>query len=78
MSNILIRDIDEHLDKALRVRAIKHGLSREAEIKSILEAAVARQPKKRTLAEALMDIPKMDSDIDDLFKRSSSSAREPD
>ena len=51
-----------HFDKALRVRAIKHGLSREAKIKFILESAVARQTKKRTLVEQQLGSGNMPSD----------------
>lgn len=75
MTDILIRDIDESLDKALKVRAIKHGHTREAEIKVILSSVVSRRPKKRSLADALLDIPVLDEDVDNLFSRSDSSAR---
>ena len=78
MTDILIRDIDESLDKALKVRAIEHGRTREAEIKVILNSVISRGPKKRSLAEAIMDIPKLEADVDDLFERSSSSARSMD
>lgn len=78
MTDILIRGVDESLDKALRIRAIQHGLTREAEIKAILEAAVTKPQVKRSLAEALLAIPKIEGvqDIDDLFTRANSSARD--
>ena len=75
MTDILIRDIDQALDKALKVRAIEHGRTREAEIKDILRAVISAGPKKRSLVDAIMDIPKLDSDVDHLFERSGSSAR---
>jgi plasmid stability protein len=78
MTDILIRDIDETLDKALKVRAIEHGRTREAEIKVILKSVVSRRAKKRSLADALMDIPKLDADIMHLFRRADSSARNMD
>jgi plasmid stability protein len=78
MASILIRDIDEALDKALKIRAAQHGCTREAEIKAILQAAVGQIPRKRPLAEALMDIPQLDADIEDLFARSQSPARQVD
>ena len=78
MTDILIRDIDEKLDKALRIRAIEHGHTRETEIKIILKSAVAGRPKKRALADVLMDIPKSDINADELFGRSSSPARNMD
>ena len=78
MTDILIRDIDESLDKALKVRAIEHGRTREAEIKVILTSVISRYPKKRSLADALMDIPKLDADVDHVFERSGSPARNMD
>ena len=75
MTDILIRNIDNQLDKALKIRAIQHGRTREAEIKFILKATVSRRPEKRSLADVLMDIPKLDVDVDDLFKRPAGSSR---
>ena len=75
MTDILIRNIDNKLDKALKIRAIQHGRTREAEIKSILKSVVSRRPEKRSLAEVLMDIPKLDINTDDLFERPAGSAR---
>lgn len=69
MTDILIRDIDNELDKALKIMAIRHDRTREAEIKSILKSAVSRRPEKRVLADVLMDIPRLDMDTDELFKR---------
>lgn len=76
MTDILLRDVDDALDKALRIQAIEHGRTREAEIKSILETAVvSRRPQKRSISEALMSIPKLDGDPEALFKRSESQTR---
>ena len=69
MPNILLRNIDDKLDKALRIRAIEHGCTREAEIKSILTAAINTLPQQQPLSEVLMNIPKIDADVDELFKR---------
>ena len=78
MTDILIRDIDNELDKALKIMAIQHGRTREAEIKSILKSAISRPPKKRTLADVLMDIPKLNTDTDELFKRPAGYSRNMD
>ena len=78
MTDILIRDIDNELDKALKIMAIQHGRTREAEIKSILKSAVSRRPGKRALADVLMDIPKLDTDTDELFKRPAGYSRNMD
>ena len=69
MTDILIRDIDNELDKALKIMAIQHGRTREAEIKSILKSAISRLPEKRSLADVLMEIPRLDTDSEELFKR---------
>ena len=78
MTDILIRNVDEALDRALKLRAIENGRTREAEVKAILKAAITQAPQKRPLTEALMDIPKLDVDVDDLFGRSQSQARSTD
>jgi plasmid stability protein len=78
MTDILIRNIDESLDKALKIRAIKHGHTREAEIKAILQLVIKQPPKKRPLAEELMEIPTLNTDVDELFGRSKSPARKLD
>lgn len=78
MVNILIRDLNENLNKTLKVRAAQHGHTREIEIKAILKAAIiGKRPQKRLLADALMDIPKISSKInnEELFKRSDSPSR---
>jgi len=69
MTDILIRNVDEAVDRALRERATAHGRSREAEIKIILEAALSQKPRARSLAEALLAIPTLDADPDVLFER---------
>ncbi|MDE1462089.1 FitA-like ribbon-helix-helix domain-containing protein [Spartinivicinus poritis] len=80
MPNILIRDVDEKLDKALRVSAAHHNRTREAEIKAILEDAVTQKPRKRELADVLQELACLDDtyDIDELFGRSESPARDTD
>ena len=78
MTDILIRDIDNSLDKALKIRAIQHGRTREAEIKFILKSAVSRRPEKRSLADVLMDVPKLDIDTEELFKRPAAYSRNMD
>ena len=63
---LLVRDIDEDLVKALKQRAAKNGRSTEAEHRIILETAL-RGPRKISLAEALTRIPPYGEDDD--FKR---------
>lgn len=76
MTDILIRDIDGDLVKALSLQATKNNRSLEAEIKAILQTAVTKPLKKRSLADALLEIPKLDddADVDKLFERPGSTA----
>jgi antitoxin FitA len=63
VANLIVRDIDESLVRALKQQAAKHGRSAEAEHREILAAAL-RRPKKRHLAEALVAIPGVGCDED--------------
>ena len=63
MANLIVRDIDESLVRALKQRAAGHGRSAEAEHREIL-ASVLRRPRKRHLAEALAAIPNAGRDED--------------
>ena len=58
MANLLVRDIDESLVRALKQRAAKHGRSAEAEHREILASAL-RRPRKRHLATVLAAIPRV-------------------
>ena len=60
---LLVREVDETLVKALKLRAAKNGRSTEAEHRLILEKAL-RGPRKITLAEALTKIPPYGEDED--------------
>jgi hypothetical protein len=42
MATLTIRDFDDDLKAALRVRAVEHGSSMEAEVRGILGAALTR------------------------------------
>jgi plasmid stability protein len=47
MPSVLIRNLPEETHRALKLRAVKHGRSTEAEIREIIECAV--KPAKRIL-----------------------------
>ncbi len=76
MANLVVRNIDDEVVKALKARAGLQGVSAEAEHRRILEEALLK-PKKKSLADALKQIPsvgkdsdfyrKQDSDGDDVF-----------
>ncbi|MEY4520330.1 MAG: hypothetical protein RLZZ499_2930 [Cyanobacteriota bacterium] len=63
MANLIVRNIDESIVKALKKRASIHGVSAEAEHRKILEQ-VLLQPKRKSFAEVLKQIPDVGNDSD--------------
>lgn len=63
MANLVVRNIDEKIVKALKARAGRLGVSAEAEHRRILEA-VLMKPAKRSFAEVLRSIPDVGQDTD--------------
>ena len=63
MANLVVRNIDEEVVKALKARAGLEGISAEAEHRKILQAALLG-PRKKSFAEALRSIPAVGNDAD--------------
>jgi antitoxin FitA len=63
MANLIVRNIDETIVKALKKRASQHGVSAEAEHRKILEQ-VLLHPQKKSFAEVLSQIPTVGHDSD--------------
>ncbi len=63
MANLIVRNIDDAIVKALKRRASLHGVSAEAEHRKILEQALMHPPKK-SFAEVLSQIPDVGDDAD--------------
>ena len=63
MANLIVRNIDEAIVKALKMRASRHGISAEAEHRKILEEVLI-QPQKKSFAEVLSSIPNVGEDWD--------------
>ena len=63
MANLIVRNVDERIVRALKSRAGEHGRSAEAEHREIL-AAVLLKSKKKSLAEVLASIPNVGEDSD--------------
>lgn len=55
MSSITIRNLDPAIKERLRVRAAEHGHSMEAEARRILQAALQRPAKARSLYDRIHD-----------------------
>ena len=66
MPNLIVRNVDEDLIKALKTRAGRHGTSAEAEHRKILAQALLK-PRKRSFVEAIAAMPNVGKDSD--FKR---------
>jgi antitoxin FitA len=63
MAQLLVRDVDEAIVKALRNRAARHGRSAEAEHREILSQAL-RRTRRRSFAEVLAAVPNVGTDQD--------------
>ena len=74
MADLVLRDVDDDVVRALKERAITHGSTAEAEHKRILAAALA-VPKRRSFTEVLASIPNVGTDAD--FERVQSTAAAP-
>jgi len=55
MAMLTVRNLPDEIHRALRVRAAEHGRSMEAEVREILETAVAPQGRAK-LGSLLADI----------------------
>ena len=63
MANLIVRNVDDEIVKALKARAGRHGHSAEAEHRLILAAALKR-PRKKSFIEVLASIPNVGEDHD--------------
>jgi len=63
VANLIVRNIDSDVVKALKERAGKSGNSAEAEHRKIL-AHVLLNPQKKSLAEIINKIPNLGNDAD--------------
>ena len=64
MGQLIVRNIDGKLVRALKLRAAANGRSAEAEHREILREALAPARPSRTLKEALLDMPNVGDDAD--------------
>ncbi len=75
MANLIVRNVDAAVVKALKQRASLHGISAEAEHRKILEQVLLR-PAQKSFAEALRSIPNVGNDSD--FERVQDDVRQDD
>lgn len=62
-TNLVVRNVEEEVARALKEVAAAHGRSAEAEHREILRTALMR-PARRSLAEVLGSMPDVGSDSD--------------
>jgi plasmid stability protein len=63
VANLIVRNLDQRVVDALKLRAAKHGRSAEAEHRAILEALLLK-PQGKSFAEALAAMPNVGQDDD--------------
>lgn len=63
MANLLVRNVDDEISRALKERASARGVSAEAEHRRILTEALLR-PKRRSFLQVLADMPDVGRDED--------------
>ncbi|THB71978.1 MAG: DNA-binding protein [Gammaproteobacteria bacterium] len=63
MGNLIVRNVDDDIVKALKARAGEHGISAEAEHRRILEEVLIK-PRKKPIAQILCSMPNVGEDSD--------------
>lgn len=74
MANLIVRNLDQRVVDALKLRAARHGRSAEAEHRVLLESLLLK-PRARSFAEALAAMP--DVGLDEDFERPDDPAESP-
>lgn len=63
MAQLIVRELEESVVRALKVRAAKKGVSAEAEHRAILREVLLRRPS-HSFKEALLSMPDVGEDAD--------------
>ena len=66
---LIVRNVDEDIARALKRRALRHGRSAEAEHREILRAALAGDLERASFKQALTSMPDVGRDDDFVFAR---------
>jgi antitoxin FitA len=64
MAQLIVRNVDEQIVRALRVRAAQKRRSAEAEHREILREALVPRGKGKTLKDLLLEMPAVGEDAD--------------
>jgi plasmid stability protein len=68
MAQLIVRDLEESIVHALKLRAAKKGVSAEAEHRAILREVLLRRTR-RSFKEALLAMPDVGTDADFAIER---------
>lgn len=63
MANLIVRNVDDRISRALKEQAAKHNRSAEAEHRAILESVLLKT-QRRSLAQVLATMPPVGLDED--------------
>jgi plasmid stability protein len=64
MAQLIVRNLDDDVVRALKVRAARHGRSAEAEHREILREALAPGRLARSFKQFLLEMPDVGLDVD--------------
>lgn len=64
MGQLIVRNVDDELIRALKMQAAQKGRSAEAEHRDILRAALSRRRSTKTLKAFLSEMPDVGDDAD--------------
>jgi plasmid stability protein len=78
MAQLLVRNLDEELVRALQRRAAEHGRSAEAEHREILKEALTKRPPALDFKAFLESMPEVSAEFDDCFEFERRPARDVD
>jgi plasmid stability protein len=78
MAQLLVRNLDENLVRALQVRAAQHGRSAEAEHREILKQALDENERRPDFKAFWASMPEVDESFDECFEFTRGPAREVD
>jgi plasmid stability protein len=74
MNQLIVRNLEEEVVQALKIRAARHGRSAEAEHREILRETLLPARPKKTLKDLLLAMPAVGEDAD--FERSPDHGRD--
>ena len=69
MAQLIVRNVEDEVVRALKQRAASHGVSAEAEHRAILKSTLLGQASTRSFKQALLAMPDVGADSDFVVAR---------